>query len=282
MKRNSGHALKFLAVSLAGTGVFYIWAFGIVLKNSFITEWAEHRFGIGNYLTVLQNKAFWIASKNTLLFLGVCVSLLLILSLGAALLLRENSLMDRILRKGFLIPLAIPASAAVFLWNLLFDARGWLNRILSFFGGSGTDWMNSKWAFWILILVYIWKNLGYYIILWAAALSQIPAELYEQAQSDGASGRQMLRYVTLPLLKPYFYYILLFAIVSGFRTFREAYLVAGEYPDQRIYMVQHLMNNWYREMNFDSLAAATCILVAFLLIVTVIIRKSLYREGGRR
>lgn len=63
MKRNSGHALKFLAVSLAGTGVFYIWAFGIVLKNSFITEWAEHRFGIGNYLTVLQNKAFWIASK---------------------------------------------------------------------------------------------------------------------------------------------------------------------------------------------------------------------------
>ena len=142
--------------------------------------------------------------------------------------------------------------------------------------------MNSAWAFWILILVYIWKNLGYYIILWTAALSQIPSELYEQARSDGAAGKQLLKYITLPMLKPYFYYILLFAIVSGFKTFREAYLAAGEYPDQRIYMIQHLMNNWYREMNFDNLAAATCILVAFLFVVTMIIRKGLYYQRGRR
>lgn len=282
MKRNSRYALKFLAVSLAGTGVFYIWAFVIVLKNSFITEWAKHKLGIGNYLAVFQNKAFWTASKNTLLFLGVCVSLLLILSLGAALLLKENCRINRILRKGFLIPLAIPASAIVFLWNILFDVRGWLNHLLSLWGITETDWMNSAWAFWILILVYIWKNLGYYIILWTAALSQIPSELYEQARSDGAAGKQLLKYITLPMLKPYFYYILLFAIVSGFKTFREAYLAAGEYPDQRIYMIQHLMNNWYREMNFDNLAAATCILVAFLFVVTMIIRKGLYYQRGRR
>lgn len=281
MKQNSGYALKFLAVSLVGTGIFYIWAFGIVLKNSFVTEGTENRLGIENYLTVFQNKAFWIASRNSLLFLGICVSLLLILSLGAALFLRENCRIHRILRKGFLIPLAIPASAVVFLWNLMFDVRGWLNHFLSFRDISGTDWMYSKWALWILILVYIWKNFGYYVILWTAALSQIPTELYEQARSDGAGRRQLLKYMTLPLLKPYFYYILLFAIVSGFKTFREAYLAAGDYPDQRIYMVQHFMNNWYREMNFDSLAAATCILVAFLVFVTMIIRKSLYDREGR-
>lgn len=274
------HSIRFLAVSLGGTVLFYLWAFGIVLKRSFAA--AGGRFSAGNYLAVLQSRIFWLAAKNTVIFLSVCISLLLTLSLGIAVVLLKDEMINRILKKGFLIPLAIPASATVFLWNVLLDTKGWLNHFLTFFGFSEIDWMHSVWTFWILVIVYIWKNLGYYIILWTSALIQIPSVLYEEARVDGANRWQLFLHLTLPLLRPFFYYILLFSVVSGFQTFREAYIVAGEYPNENIYMLQHLLNNWYRDMDLERLAAATCILAGFLTVLTLVIRRGFLGEERKR
>lgn len=277
--------IAFMVSSFVGIGIFYIWAFVLVIRKSFwvggISEWA----GLKNYTEVLSNQAFWMAMKNTVLYLVICISILLVATLFMAWVLTEELPFSKYLKTGYLIPLVVPASAIVFLWNLFFDGHGFFNRIMVGFGdlaGANLEpqnWMAGKYAFAILVVVYLWKNLGYYIILWAAALSLIPKDTYDAAKVDGANGVQMFFRVTMPQLRTSSYYILLFAVMSGFKVFREAYVVAGEYPSQNTYMIQHLLNNWYREMDVGRLSSATVILILFMAVFTMLIYHG-WRERG--
>lgn len=277
----------FMVASLFGIGIFYLWAFMLVVRRSFLVGGVGKWDGLHNYIKVLTNQAFWVAMKNTIIFMVVCILVLLVLSLCMAWFLVEELPFQKYLKAGYLLPLAIPTSAIVFLWNLFFDAHGFINGILVKFGilelfrMEPQNWMASKYAFVILVAVYLWKNLGYYIILWVAALSLIPRETYDAAKVDGANGIQRFFKVTLPQLRASAYYILLFAVMSGFKVFREAYVVAGEYPSQNIYMIQHLLNNWYRDMDVGRLSSATVVLILFLTVFTMLIYHG-WRERGQK
>ena len=128
--------------------------------------------------------------------------------------------------------------------------------------------MDSGAAFWMLVLSYLWKNLGYTMVLWAAGLSAIPESCYEAAQVDGASSWQIFFQITLPNLRGTGYIIVVLSVLNSFKVFREAWLVAGDYPDESMYLMQHLYNNWFRELDFDKIAAASVMtsLVVFVLI----------------
>lgn len=269
-KRDFLYASAFLSMSLIGIVVFYGWAFMIVLHKSFVTF--QGKYGISNYIEVLENKAFWLAMKNTGCFMAACIPLLLILSLAVALILKKVSPLNQFLKKGFLIPLAIPASAVIFLWNLLLDNHGILNGMIAKMGLSQVNWMDSKGLFWILVVIFLWKNLGYYVILWVTALCQIPQEIYEAARIDGAGKWRIFVNITVPQLQSAGYYIILFSIISGFRIFREIYIVAGDYPGNNIYMIQHLLSNWYRDMDVSKLSAATILLVGIIMIMVSLIK----------
>lgn len=128
--------------------------------------------------------------------------------------------------------MAVPVASVVLLWRVTFHADGFLSLLAVHTGHAAADWMNSGYAFWVLVFSYIWKNLGYNIVLWTAGLSGIPYHLYEAARVDGAGEWACFRKITLPGLKPVLFTITVLSLLNSFKVFREGYLAAGDYPDE--------------------------------------------------
>ena len=223
--------------------------------------------GMANFMEVFQNKAFALAMGNTVHFVAVCIPILLSLSLGIAVLLTKNSQVSKIIKTGVLVPMAIPVASVVLLWQFLFSGNGFLNGFLHIFGVNGPNWMNTSYSFWILVFSYVWKNLGYTVILWLAGISMIPGDIYEAARVDGAGEWQCFWKMTIPNLKGTFFTVTVISLLNSFKVFREAYLVAGDYPHGSIYLLQHLFNNWFRNLELDKMAAGAVSLSVVLLVL---------------
>jgi multiple sugar transport system permease protein len=269
MKRKQNiTGLFFLLPSLVGVSVFVLIPFLDVVRRSFVTAVNEQWTGLDNYITVLGNSAFQLAAKNTLRFVGVCIPTLVILSLLIAVLLYNKGKFGDFIKSSFLIPMAIPVASVVLLWRVLFHGQGLLNGIISKLGFIPIDWMNSKYAFWVLVFSYLWKNLGYDIVLWVAGLNSIPSSIYEAARVDGAGKWRIFWSITLPNLLPTLYTITVLSFLNSFKVFREGYLVAGDYPHESMYLLQHTFNNWFRDLSFDKIAAGA-VLVALVILVLI-------------
>lgn len=272
----------FIAASLIGTGVFLLLPYAYVVVNSFIKTGSGSFAGLDNYAAVLNSEAFMTAMGNTALFMTVSVPVILVLSLLISVYIYENPRLAGCLKTSFLIPMAIPVTSVVLMWRFMFDDNGIINGILNGCGMDTVNWMNTEAAFWILVLSYVWKNLGYNIILWLAALSAIDPGIGEAARIDGAGGWQRLTRVTLPAAKNGAFVIIVLAALSSFKVFREAYLVAGEYPHDSIYMVQHIFNNWFRNLEIDKLAAGAVINSLILIVLVLLLQRFWERQGDDR
>lgn len=270
-KRGTGTkvAYLFLLPSLAGVLVLFVVPYLDVIRRSFMDGTGKKFVGMENYTTVFSNRSFRLAAANTARFLAVCVPLLILLSLLIAVYLQENKYVGTWIKSAFLLPMAMPVASVVLLWNVLFTKSGFLSGFLQMFGVPSQNWLNTKYSFGILVFSYIWKNLGYDMILWLAALSTIPPGIYEAAKIDGAGARDSFFYITMPNLWPSLFLIATLSLINGFKVFREAYLVAGDYPEEHIYLLQHLFNNWFRDLSVNKLATgAVCMgIVLFLLIM---------------
>lgn len=275
-------AKYFIAASLIGTGVFLLLPYAYVVVNSFIKTGSGSFAGLDNYGAVLGSEAFMTAMGNTALFMAVSVPVILALSLLISVYIYENPRLAGCLKTSFLIPMAIPVTSVVLMWRFLFDDNGIINGVLNACGMDTVNWMNTGAAFWILVLSYVWKNLGYNIILWLAALSAIDPAIGEAARIDGAGGWQRLTRVTLPAAKNGAFVIIVLAALSSFKVFREAYLVAGEYPHDSIYMVQHIFNNWFRNLEIDKLAAGAVINSLILIVLVLLLQRFWERRGDDR
>lgn len=214
------------------------------------------------------------AGKNTIRFTLVCIPLLLVLSLFIAVFLQRQAIFGSFLKSAFLVPMAIPVASVVLLWRFLFLNQGLLNGVLAGFHIQGQDWMNSKYAFWVLVFSYLWKNLGYNVVLWIAGLSGISQNIYEAARVDGAGGWKCFVSITLPNLLPSLYTISVLSFLNSFKVFREAYLIAGDYPQESMYLMQHLFNNWFRNLDLDKMAAAAVINGVMLFILIMLLQKA--------
>ena len=215
IKREAKIGILFLSASLIGTSVFYLVPYLDIFRRSFFTTASGELVGFGNYREIFGNQAFLLAMKNTLSFVAICIPLLLALSLMIALFLYRNPRQGNWMKTGFLVPMAIPVASIVLLWRLIFAKNGFLNGILQVFGVESVDWMNTDFAFWVLVASYIWKNLGYNVILWIAGLSTISADLYEAAELDGAGPWQCFGRITLPNLQPSMFIISALALLIG-------------------------------------------------------------------
>lgn len=253
--------------SLVGVCIFVLIPFGDVIRRSFKTAVTGTFCGLSNYKLIWSNQAFLLAVKNTLCFTVIGLPLLIGISLGLSLALNKSGLSGR-LKSAFLFPMAVPTAAVVLIWKIFFYKNGLLNLFLSKLGLSALDWLGSNAAFWVLIISYLWKNLGYTMVLWLAALNNIPQSYLEAARVDGATERECLFHIILPGLKPMLYTITILSLLNSFKVFREAYLVAGSYPQERMYLLQHLFNNWFTNLEIDKMAAAAvCIAFVFMLLV---------------
>lgn len=267
--RRRGVTPFFLLPSLAGLAFFILVPFGDVVRRSFTTVLGNGFVGFGNYHTVLTNEAFRQAAFNTARFLATCLPLLLCLSLLLALLIRAAGAKAHQLKTAFLIPMAIPVASVVFLWRALFEGGGIVNGALTKLSADPVRWMDSGAAFWVLAGTFVWKNLGYDILLWLAGLAAIPDSLYEAARVDGAGSLRIFFKITLPGLLPCLYTILVLSLLNAFKIFREAYLVAGDYPHASIYLLQHTFGNWFRELSMEKLTAAA-VLVAIAILALIL------------
>lgn len=256
----------FLAPSLAGVMVFLLVPFVETVRRSFCDTLGKHFAGLANYRSVLENTAFRLAVTNTLRFTGVCVPLLLVLSLALALALRTRALKGTRwaawYRTTFLLPMAIPVASIALLWKVLFARTGLLNTLF----GTQVDFMGTDTAFWVLIATYLWKNIGYDSILWSSGLDAISTELYEAAAVDGAGAWRQFTAITLPNLLPTLLVTGILSLLNTYKVFREAYLVAGAYPQDSIYLLQHLFNNWFLALDLPRLCAAAVLVVLTMLV----------------
>ncbi len=265
-------ALCFLAPSLVGIAVMCLIPTADVIRRGFFSAMGNSFVGLDNFIAVLTNESFALAVRNTARFLTVCIPLLLLLSLLTALLLVKQKWYQRFLKSTYLLPMVIPVTSVVLIIRAVFDKNGLLNVVCSAFGMTPVDWLNSDYAFLTLVLCYLWKNLGYNIVLWLAGLSAIPQSLYEAARVDGANEWQCFRSVTLPLLRPTIFMTAVLALINSFKVFREAYLVAGRYPHRSIYMLQHVLSNWFTNLDMQKISAAAVLLMAVILIVILFAR----------
>lgn len=270
-RKNALKNFMFLVPSLIGVSIFVFLPFSDVIRRSFTDVSGSAYIGLENYEKLLNNTAFILALKNTGRFIGICVPVLLGLSLLIANFIYFGKF--KFSQNIYLLPMAVPIASLVFVWKMIFHKNGLINSWI----GAETDWINSSYAFGVLILSFIWKNLGYYIVLWIAGLGGIPGSIYEAAAIDGAGHINKFRYITLPGLRPMISATVILALTSALKSYREAYLLAGEYPNQSIYMIQHVFHNWYRDMSIEKMCAGAVIIVLVFATIVYPFRK---REAG--
>ena len=267
-----------LLPSLAGLAVFYIVPFGISVYFALIDNAVSRQFvGLANLVDTWNNQAFAIATRNTLVFMAVSIPLNIALALGLALGLGPiRAWLRRFLIVFFLLPLVIPSGSMIFFWQRLISINGMLNR--AFFSSSPTDWLNSDYAMIFVIAIFIWKNVGFNMILFQAGLDFIPKEYYEFAEIEGAGAFGRFRIVTLTYLGPTFLLVFILSVVNSFKVFREIYLLTGTHPNLSIYMLQHFLNNQFEALNYQRMASASFFVFGFVFVLVLL----LYRVQERQ
>jgi len=265
VKHKEEMTLLILALpSLVGLLGFYVIPFVLSISLAVVDNSVLWNFvWMQNFKEVLSSGAFQTALKNTGIFMALCVPLNMVMPLFIALLLNST----KSLRTSFgviaLIPLVIPTGSTVHFWQSMFGLNGLINSLL--FPDNPVNWLNTNYARWIIVFIFIWKNAGYNMVLFLAGLTSIPKEYYECASLEGAGSMRRFFMITLVYLTPTAFLVLVMSIINSFKSFKEIYLLSGEYPHSSIYMLQHYMNNQFGASNYQKLASASYILSIFII-----------------
>lgn len=266
-QRNSLSGLAFVSVFLIGFIIFFIIPFIVSIVYTFTFGTGGTVFvGFDNYQRVITSEAFSLAAYNTGRFLLIGVPLIMAVSTVFSLLLQARFGGSSVFRSIFLYPMVVPIASTVMVFQVIFANSGILNTILAEFEIHGIRWIDSDYAFYILVALYIWKNCGYNIVLLLSGLNAIPEDFYEVARLEGANASQQFRYITLPIMMPTFFFVFIISIVNSFKSFREAFLLSGTRPHSSIYMLQHYMNNNFSYLNYQNLSVA-----AFLVFIVIFV-----------
>lgn len=254
--------LFYIVPGMAGILIFIMIPLLDVMRRSFMDGSASYFLGLENYKAVFSNMPFRLAAKNTLFFDAVSIPLIFVLSLLLA--YTVSRMKNSLIRFAFIVPMAVPSNAMMVVWRMLFDDAGVINGVLTSFGKEPLHFMTGEYSMYLLIGTYLWKNMGYNMLIWLSALGSIPESIYEAAKIDGAGCLRIFTRMVLPNLKKAAYIITVLSLVNSFKVYREVYLLVGAYPDDNIYMLQHLFNNWFSKLDINKLSAASCVTAVFL------------------
>jgi len=187
--------------------------------------------GLKNYISVLGDPLFWQSVRATVTYvLGTYIPTIII-ALGLALILNRSFRLKDLFRALYFTPTVMSMVVVSVIWKVLFNYRGLINGILAVFGQSPIRWLTtSQWAPAALAIMSVWKNFGYYMVIYLAGLQGIPTELKEAAQIDGANAKQIFTYITLPLLRPITVFVVTMSILNGVQEFTAQYVMTGGGP----------------------------------------------------
>ena len=254
--------LPILAAALISFTDFDIYALGHFERTRFV--------GFDNYLRVFNDPLFWTAVANTLYFVGVGAPLTILVGLFAAFALNVPALrFKRFFRLAFFLPVVTTLLAVAIVWRYLYHPRfGLVNYALLSVGFEPIDWLGDpQWAMPALILLAVWKNFGYSMLIFLAGLQAISPSLYEAARIDGASWWQQQWYVTIPQLAPTTVFVTVITLIGYFQFFAEPYILTQGGPlNSTLSIVLYLYQQGFRwwQMGYASAIA----FVLFMLFVT--------------
>jgi len=266
-KKNRIVSALFLAPSLIGLLVFYVLPFGLVIQYSLVDNPIAKQFVfLDNYNALFQNASFQQSVGNTLLFSFTAVPLGVVGSLLLACALEQNIPWKGRFRTIFLSPMMVPVASIVLIWQVFFHQNGIINTLVA----SGTvkiDWLKSDYGQIVIVSLFVWKNLGYNMVLFMAALQSIPKDLLEVARIEGAGAWRIFFRIKLRYLSPTILFVTILSLISSFKIFREIYLLAGDYPYSSLYLMQHFMNNMFKSLDYPHISAAALLMLGFMILL---------------
>ncbi len=258
-----------LAPSLAGVLVFFIIPFLVIIFYSMVDNPISKDFVfLDNYINIVKNNAFKKAAFNTFTFSVISVPLAVVLSMLLAMLLDCKIPLVSQFRTSFLCPMMVPVASVVLIWQVIFHYNGALNEFFANFGIDKIDWLKSDMGQIVVVLLFLWKNLGYNMILFLSALNNIPKDVLEVATLEGAGSMYKFFKIKLRYLSPTILFVTVLSLINSFKVFREVYLLTGDYPYDSLYTLQHFMNNTFRNIDYQKLSSAA-ILMAIVMIIII-------------
>lgn len=283
--RATGWLLLFLLPGLGGLLVFTI----MPILASFVLAFYSWDLltppqfvGLQNYADLLRDKEFWAALLHTLTFIAGYLPLVVFFGLGMALAMNTAMRGIGLLRTLFFFPVVSSWVAVALLWSWLFNPKyGLVNYLLSLIGITGPGWLfDPAWAMPAIIITSVWKDVGFVLVLFLGGLQAIPADYAEAAALDGAGRADQLRYITLPLLAPTTFFVLIISLISSFQVFDQVWVMTEGGPAgatsvlvERI--VRHAFS--YGEMGY---AAALSWVLFFLVFGATLVQFRLQRMGS--
>lgn len=266
-KRSSG---LFLAPSFLGVMTFFVVPFIVIIYYAMVDNPISREFVfLDNFKNIINNAAFRSAVSNTAKFAGMSVPLAVVLSLLLAILLESKIPFKSQFRTFFLSPMMVPVASVVLIWQVLFHYNGVINDIIAVFGADPIDWLKSLKGEGriVLTILFLWKNLGYNMILFMAALSSIPKDILEVARLESATALQTFFYVKIRYLSSTILFVTIMSLINSFKVFREIYLLTGDYPVDSIYMLQTFMNNTFRNLDYQKLSSAAVLMSLAMVVI---------------
>ncbi|MBQ5311369.1 MAG: sugar ABC transporter permease [Oscillospiraceae bacterium] len=279
---NTPFARALILPSLLGVLVFFVVPSIIVVYYSFLDNpISKHFVWFTNYKNLLANEAFAKSAKNTLMLSFTAVPAAVIFSLMLANLLDAKIPGRSMFRTFFLSPMMVPVASIVLIWRVMFHQSGFVNRLLASIVSDGLhindmciippwtdiDWMKSTKCLVVIVLLFLWKNLGYNMILFLSGLNTIPKDLIEVAELEGAGKLWTMIHIKFRYLSPTFLFVTILSLINSFKLFREVYLLTGDYPYEALYLLQHFMNNTFRSLDYQKLSSAAIVMSIFMVII---------------
>ena len=275
--KNNMIAYSFIAPNFIGYLIFTLIPVVFTLVLS-LCEWnAGDKFwfvGLKNYQRMIKNSTFRISLFNTLYYAVCTVPVTMICSLGLARLLNTAIKGKTVFRSAIFFPHVAAVVAIAAVWNMMFNPdMGPVNMLLQSIGIENPPrWAAStNWSMPVVILASIWRNVGYYMIIYLAGLQGIPGELYEAAKMDGASGWQSFRRITVPMLTPITFFVSIMLTISCFKVFDLIYTMTEGGPGRSTnVLVMHIYQSAFTEYKFGYASAVAMVLFVIVLVITLI------------
>lgn len=266
----------FLLPTLIAFSIFSVFSISFSFLLSF-TDWdilTEFNFiGLQNFISIVQSQEFWRVLKNTLYYIALYVPSIIFLSIGVALLLNIKSKLNVVFRTIFFIPVLTSWVAAAMVWKwFLSPYYGPINALIGYFGIQGPNWLYDPiWAMPAIVLASLWKDLGFFSLIFLAGLQNIDPVYYEAAEIDGATKIEKFKNITFPLLSSSVFFVLILTLINSFQLFPQVMIMTkgGPYGSTQVLMERIYTYAFdYYEMGYAS--AYSWILFIFILLVTVI------------
>ncbi len=269
-KRRTGFLL--ILPSLLGISVFYIIPFFASLYYAFTQGVSNVQFvGTRNFRELFQNSMFLQAVQNTAVFLVFAVPLVLLLATFLSVVSVKRKFTWQ--RWALLLPMVVPASSVSVGWQALWGAAGPVNGLFALLGLPARDFLLGNSSFPMLIALYLLKNVGYLSVILSSAIRALPSEYQESYRLESNSEAGYVRHILLPLISPSMLFAGIVAVMNYFLLFRDTYMLYGNNPPARVYMLQHFMNNNFYKLNYQRLSSAAFLAVLLLsgLVATVLL-----------